>query len=195
MKSQFYRLYGKRLLDVFLVGIVTLFFSWLIVLIFIIYWITGETPILFRASRIGAGGVPFTMLKFRTLSTNDGLLIQDRKFLLGNLLRLTNLDELPQIWNIVKGEMSFIGPRPLPVEYATLLSEEQKKRHEVLPGITGWAQVNGKNDISWSEKFKLDLYYVNRVSFLLDLKILAKTLILVLSFKKDTSLSEKEFTG
>lgn len=195
MKSQFYRLYGKRLFDLFLVGIVLVFFSWLIVLIFLIYWITGETPILFRANRIGEGGVPFTMLKFRTLSTNDGLLIQDRKFLLGNLLRLTNLDELPQIWNIVKGEMSFIGPRPLPVEYATLLSEEQKKRHEVLPGITGWAQVNGKNDISWSEKFKLDLYYVNRVSFLLDLKILAKTLILVLSFKKDTSLSEKKFTG
>lgn len=195
MKSQFYRLYGKRLFDLFLVGIVLVFFSWLIMLIFLIYWITGETPILFRANRIGEGGVPFTMLKFRTLSTNDGLLIQDRKFLLGNLLRLTNLDELPQIWNIVKGEMSFIGPRPLPVEYATLLSEEQKKRHEVLPGITGWAQVNGKNDISWSEKFKLDLYYVNRVSFLLDLKILAKTLILVLSFKKDTSLSEKKFTG
>lgn len=195
MKSQFYRLYGKRLFDLFLVGIVLVFFSWLIMLIFLIYWITGETPILFRANRIGEGGVPFTMLKFRTLSTNDGLLIQDRKFLLGNLLRLTNLDELPQIWNIVKGEMSFIGPRPLPVEYATLLSEEQKKRHEVLPGITGWAQVNGKNDISWSEKFKLDLYYVNRVSFLLDLKILAKTLILVFSFKKDTSLSEKKFTG
>lgn len=195
MKSQFYRLYGKRLFDLFLVGIVLVFFSWLIMLIFLIYWITGETPILFRANRIGEGGVPFTMLKFRTLSTNDGLLIQDRKFLLGNLLRLTNLDELPQIWNIVKGEMSFVGPRPLPGEYATLLSEEQKKRHEVLPGITGWAQVNGKNDISWSEKFKLDLYYVNRVSFLLDLKILAKTLILVFSFKKDTSLSEKKFTG
>jgi lipopolysaccharide/colanic/teichoic acid biosynthesis glycosyltransferase len=144
---------------------------------------------------MGEKGAPFTMLKFRTLSGKEELPLIERKFLLGNFLRLTNLDELPQLWNVLKGEMSIVGPRPLPVEYSTLFSEEQKKRHDVLPGITGWAQVCGKNDISWQEKFELDIYYVNHVSLSLDLKILVKTIILVFSFKKDTSLSEKKFTG
>lgn len=167
----------------------------LLLLIVLGYRLMNELPVFFSQERIGRKGKPFTIWKFRTLAGDQRKSLHLREFAWGNFLRKSNLDELPQIWNIVKGEMSFVGPRPLPVEYATLLSEEQKKRHEVLPGITGWAQVNGKNDISWSEKFKLDLYYVNRVSFLLDLKILAKTLILVLSFKKDTSLSEKKFTG
>jgi undecaprenyl phosphate N,N'-diacetylbacillosamine 1-phosphate transferase len=121
--------------------------------------------------------------------------LDKRRFAWGNFLRQSNLDELPQLWNVLKGEMSFIGPRPLPVEYSTLFSVEQNQRHKVRPGITGWAQVCGKNSISWQEKFELDLYYVNNISFLLDLKILLKTFILVLSFKKDTSLHEKKFTG
>lgn len=144
---------------------------------------------------MGEKGAPFTMLKFRTLSGKEELPLIERKFLLGNFLRLTNLDELPQLWNVLKGEMSIVGPRPLPIEYSTLFSEEQKRRHNVLPGITGWAQVCGKNDISWQEKFELDLYYINRASLFLDLKILVKTIILVFSFKKDTSLNEKKFTG
>lgn len=144
---------------------------------------------------MGKSGVPFSMLKFRTLSDNENLPLDKRRFTLGSVLRLTNLDELPQLWNVLKGEMSFIGPRPLPVEYRELFSVEQNQRHKVRPGITGWAQVCGKNSISWQQKFELDLYYVNNISFLVDLKILLKTFILVLSFKKDTSLHEKKFTG
>jgi lipopolysaccharide/colanic/teichoic acid biosynthesis glycosyltransferase len=135
------------------------------------------------------------MLKLRTLSVNLDKALTERQFLYGRILRFTNLDELPQLWNVLKGEMSLVGPRPLPVEYANLFSKEQNIRHQVLPGITGLAQVNGKNDLSWDEKFKLDLEYVNKVSFVLDIKILFKTLTLVLSFRKDTSLIEEKFTG
>ncbi len=195
MTGQFYLVYSKRLVDLLLVGILIIFSSWLIVLIFIIYLITLQFPVLFKSSRMGEKGAPFTMLKFRTLSGKEELPLIERKFLLGNFLRLTNLDELPQLWNVLKGEMSIVGPRPLPIEYSTLFSEEQKRRHNVLPGITGWAQVCGKNDISWQEKFELDLYYINQASLFLDLKILVKTIILVFSFKKDTSLNEKKFTG
>lgn len=134
------------------------------------------------------------MYKFRTLKNSDASL-QERRFALGDLIRFTNADELPQLWNVLKGEMSLVGPRPLPVEYADLFSDKQNKRHSVLPGITGLAQVSGKNNLSWDEKFRLDLEYVNKVSFALDIKILIKTLILALSFKKDTSLTEEKFTG
>jgi len=195
MGNQFYRLHGKRLFDLIIGVISIIFFSWLIVLIILLYGITFAFPVLFRSNRTGKVGASFKMLKFRTLSKKEELPLSEREFLLGSLLRLTNLDELPQIWNVLKGEMSFVGPRPLPVEYYSLFSDEQKRRHDVLPGITGWAQVCGKNDISWQEKFELDNYYVKNVSFLLDMKIIFKTIRLFLSFKKDTSLNEKKFTG
>lgn len=134
------------------------------------------------------------MYKFRTLKNSDASLLE-RRFALGDCLRFTNADELPQLLNVLKGEMSLVGPRPLPVEYADLFSDKQNKRHSVLPGITGLAQVSGKNNLSWDEKFRLDLEYVNKVSFALDIRILIKTLILALSFKKDTSLTEEKFTG
>lgn len=105
------------------------------------------------------------------------------------------MDELPQLWNVLKGEMSLVGPRPLPVEYEKFFSTEQQRRLVVKPGITGWAQVNGRHSISWKEKLELDGYYVNNISFKLDLLILFKTLVLVLSFKKDRSLEEDKFTG
>ncbi len=193
--NQFYFMVGKRTFDLLLVVFSILFFSWILVLIIIGYIITSELPILYKSVRMGKSGVPFSMLKFRTLSDNENLPLDKRRFTLGSVLRLTNLDELPQLWNVLKGEMSFIGPRPLPVEYRELFSVEQNQRHKVRPGITGWAQVCGKNSISWQQKFELDLYYVNNISFLVDLKILLKTFILVLSFKKDTSLHEKKFTG
>lgn len=193
--NQFYFRVGKRTFDLLLVVFSILFFSWILVLIIIGYIITSELPILYKSVRMGKSGVPFSMLKFRTLSDNENLPLDKRRFTLGSVLRLTNLDELPQLWNVLKGEMSFIGPRPLPVEYRELFSVEQNQRHKVRPGITGWAQVCGKNSISWQQKFELDLYYVNNISFLVDLKILLKTFILVLSFKKDTSLHEKKFTG
>jgi len=132
------------------------------------------------------------MIKFRTLKVSDE---QDRRFVLGNVLRFLSLDELPQLLNVLMGDMSLIGPRPLPIEYLPLFSAEQKKRHDVRPGITGWAQVNGRNSVSWEQKFKFDVMYVQKVSFLFDAKIVVKTIILLLSFRKDTSLLEKKFTG
>lgn len=135
------------------------------------------------------------MLKFRTLSTDEKKPLHERRFLMGNFLRKTNLDELPQLWNVLKGEMSLIGPRPLPVEYTSLLSEEQSKRYEVKPGITGWAQVNDRHSISWQKKFELDNDYIRNVSFGFDLLILLKTIVLLLSFRKDNSLVEEKFKG
>ena len=135
------------------------------------------------------------MWKFRTLSLDERLPVTDRSFMWGKFLRFTSLDELPQLWNILRGEMSFVGPRPLPEEYLSLYSKEQIKRHEVKPGVTGWAQVNGRNSIPWKKKFELDLYYVDNISFKLDLMILIKTLAVMLSFKKDVSLEEEKFKG
>lgn len=169
--------------------------SWLIILILMLYLISFQFPVLYKSLRIGRAGSPFTMFKFRTLETNDKLALNDRQFWLGKFLRATNLDELPQFWNVLKGDMSLIGPRPLPVAYASLLSEEQKQRHQVLPGITGLAQVNGKNSLPWEKKFEYDLKYVHEVSFLLDIQILFKTVALMVSMKKDVSLNEKQFTG
>jgi lipopolysaccharide/colanic/teichoic acid biosynthesis glycosyltransferase len=154
-----------------------------------------QFPIFFTQKRLGKSGKVFFLWKFRTLSTDEDKELHQRIFFWGNLLRASNLDELPQLWNVLKGEMSLVGPRPLPVDYEQLFSNEQNKRHEVRPGITGLAQVNGKNNLSWDEKFRFDLEYVNKVSFVLDLKILFKTLILALSFRKDDSLAEEKFTG
>lgn len=189
-----YRQYGKRIGDIIVSLFLLIGLSWLLLIILIAYTILFQFPILFKQQRIGKNGVSFWMYKFRTLKNSDASL-QERRFALGDLIRFTNADELPQLWNVLKGEMSLVGPRPLPVEYADLFSDKQNKRHSVLPGITGLAQVSGKNNLSWDEKFRLDLEYVNKVSFALDIKILIKTLILALSFKKDTSLTEEKFTG
>lgn len=185
----------KRTFDIALVVIILGFGSWIIVLIFIGYLLSFKLPVFYQQKRIGKNNVSFTLWKFRTLSTDESLPSHQRTFALGSFLRLTSLDELPQLWNIVKGEMSFVGPRPLPVEYLPLYSDAQKRRHNVRPGITGWAQVNGRHSISWKKKFELDLYYVDNVSFKLDLLVLVKTVALLLSFVKDTSLSEKKFDG
>jgi len=132
------------------------------------------------------------MYKFRTLSVNDKLSLTERQFGLGRVLRFTNLDELPQVWNILTGQMSWIGPRPLPIEYKDRFSAEQFKRHAIRPGITGLAQIKGKNELSWSKKFEWDLQYVNNLSLLLDLQIWIQTIVLLFSFKRDVSLTEKE---
>jgi len=139
------------------------------------------SPILFRQTRPGQHAKPFVMLKFRTMTNAcrmDGTLLPDAERLtpFSLFLRSTSLDELPELWNVLKGDMSFVGPRPLLMEYLPLYSPEQARRHEVCPGITGWAQVNGRNAISWEEKFKLDVWYVDHRSFWLDLKILWMTL-------------------
>jgi sugar transferase EpsL len=138
------------------------------------------SPVLFRQTRPGLGGRPFEVLKFRTMTQErdaDGVLLPDEARLtrVGKLLRASSLDELPELLNILRGEMSFVGPRPLLMEYLPLYSPEQAKRHCVRPGLTGWAQVKGRNAIGWEEKFALDTWYVDHRSFWLDLTILALT--------------------
>ena len=135
------------------------------------------SPVLFRQVRPGLHGRPFMMVKFRTMTDErgaDGELLPDAQRLtsFGRFLRATSLDELPELWNVLRGEMSLVGPRPLLMEYLPLYSPEQARRHEVRPGITGWAQVNGRNALSWEERFKLDVWYVDHRSLWLDLRIL-----------------------
>jgi len=139
------------------------------------------SPVFFRQVRPGLHGKPFEMIKFRTMrnavdAQGNPLPDSERMTPLGSFLRASSLDELPELWNVLKGEMSLVGPRPLLMEYLPLYSPEQYRRHEVRPGVSGWAQVNGRNALSWEEKFKLDVWYVDNRSFLLDLKIIFLTL-------------------
>lgn len=138
------------------------------------------SPVLFRQTRPGLHGQPFQMVKFRTMRNAigpDGQPLPDSERMtpFGSFLRSASLDELPELWNVLKGDMSLVGPRPLLMEYLPLYSPEQARRHEVRPGVTGWAQINGRNALSWEEKFRLDVWYVDNQSFWLDLKILALT--------------------
>ena len=144
------------------------------------------SPVLFRQIRPGLDGRPFMMVKFRTMTDErdaGGELLPDAQRLtaFGRFLRATSLDELPELWNVLSGEMSLVGPRPLLMEYLPLYSPEQARRHEVRPGITGWAQVNGRNALSWEERFKLDVWYVDHRSLWLDLRILLRTAKTVLT--------------
>lgn len=160
-------------------------------------------PILFKQERPGLHGASFFMYKFRTMTNEtdtQGVLLPDdaRLTKFGRFLRSTSIDELPGLWNVLLGDMSLVGPRPLLVEYLPLYSDEQKRRHEVRPGITGWAQVNGRNAISWEEKFALDVWYVDNQTFLLDLKIIVLTLLKVLKrsgVSHDGEATMHKFTG
>ena len=151
----------------------------------LLIWLNMGRPILFIQKRPGKDEKIFKLYKFRTMTNQkdeNGNLLPDEKRLtkLGKFLRSTSLDEIPQLFNVLKGDMSFVGPRPLLVEYLPLYNERQRKRHKVKPGITGWAQVNGRNAISWEERFELDVWYVEHQSFWLDMKILWLTFIKVL---------------
>lgn len=195
-RVMFYTNYIKRILD--FLGASILLFVFLIPLIIILlaYFVTGEFPIFFAQERMGRMGLPFKIWKFRTLSAQEELPLQKRRFPLGVFLRKTNLDELPQLWNVLRGDMSMIGPRPLPIEYKPLLSKEQCGRGLVRPGITGWAQVQDRRHaITWHKKFAYDLEYVTNLSFAFDLQILFKTIVVMFSFKEDHSLEEQKFTG
>ena len=141
-------------------------------------------PVLFRQQRPGLNAQPFEMIKFRTMTNardSKGQLLPDEQRLVpfGKWLRSTSLDELPELWNVLKGDMSLVGPRPLLKEYLQLYTPEQARRHDVRPGLTGWAQVNGRNSLSWDEKFQLDVWYVNNRSFWIDLRVLAQTFLQV----------------
>lgn len=175
----------KRVLDLVGASIGLLLLSPLMAFIALLIRFTMGPPILFRQVRPGLHGKPFVMYKFRTmldLRDEQGNLLPDEKRLtpLGRFLRSTSLDELPELFNVLKGDMSLVGPRPLLMEYLDRYTPEQFRRHEVKPGITGWAQVNGRNALTWEEKFKLDVWYVDHWSLWLDLKILGLTLIKVL---------------
>jgi lipopolysaccharide/colanic/teichoic acid biosynthesis glycosyltransferase len=175
----------KRLFDMLVSGLALIVLSpFLAALALLVRWRLGS-PILFRQIRPGMDARPLEMLKFRTMTDArgaDGNLLPDAERLtrFGRFLRSTSLDELPELWNVLKGEMSLVGPRPLLMEYLTLYSPEQARRHEVRPGITGWAQVNGRNALSWDDKFAHDVWYVDNRSFRLDLKIVALTVVSVL---------------
>lgn len=158
------------------------------------------SPVLFRQLRPGKGGRPFTMLKFRSMTdarAADGqLLPENERFTpFGRKIRATSLDELPELWNVLKGDMSIVGPRPLLMQYLPLYTPEQQRRHEVKPGITGWAQVNGRNAISWEERFKLDLWYVDHQNFWLDMKIISITVVNVLFRRGVDSREVYYYTG
>lgn len=175
----------KRTVDIILSIFILFFLSPIIIVVCIsIRWKLGS-PILFKQQRPGLNGKPFILYKFRTMTNSQdkhGRFLSDAARLtpFGSFLRRYSLDEIPQFVNVIKGELSLVGPRPLLMEYLPLYSKEQFKRHLVKPGITGWAQVNGRNAISWEEKFKLDVWYVNNYSFYLDMKILCLTVIKVI---------------
>lgn len=170
------RVFFDRLVSfLFIIFLIPVF----LVLAFLVFRKIGS-PIFFSQVRPGLRGKPFKMVKFRTmkdaLDANGNLLPDsERMTTFGDKLRNSSLDELPELWNVLKGEMSLVGPRPLLMQYLPLYSKEQARRHEVLPGITGWAQINGRNAISWEDKFKLDVWYVDNRSFWLDFKILLLT--------------------
>jgi len=170
----------KRTFDLFAAffGLVAL--SPLLVILMVLVRVRLGTPVFFAQNRPGLHGRPFRMLKFRTMTDerdHQGNLLPDgvRLTRLGRFLRSSSLDELPELWNVLKGEMSLVGPRPLLMEYLPMYNDHQARRHEVRPGITGWAQVNGRNAISWDQKFDYDVWYVDNQSFWLDLKILLMT--------------------
>lgn len=175
----------KRFIDIVgaLIGLVA-FSPIMIVVAFVIY-ITMGRPIIYKQLRPGLNGKPFIIYKFRTmldLRDEDGNLLPDERRLtaIGKFLRYTTLDEVPEFWNVLKGDMSLVGPRPLLMEYLDRYDLEQARRHEVKPGMTGWAQVNGRNALTWEEKFKLDVWYVDNWNISLDLKIIFLTVIKVL---------------
>lgn len=187
----------KRLLDIVIASIALILLSPLY--LFVAYKVKKNlgSPVLFRQVRPGLHGQPFEMIKFRTMkdavdAEGNPLPDSERLTPFGKMLRSTSLDEMPELWNVIKGEMSIVGPRPLLMEYLPLYNAEQAKRHNVRPGMTGHAQVNGRNAISWEEKFKLDTWYVEHQSLWLDLKIMLKTVKKVIA--KDDISAEGEAT-
>jgi len=193
----------KRLFVFFLIFFsAPLFLPLCLAIACLVYFKLGS-PILFKQVRPGKDAKPFEMIKFRTMTDavdSNGELLPDSERLtkFGQFLRSSSLDELPELWNVVKGEMSLVGPRPLLMEYVSLYSTEQARRHSVRPGVSGWAQVNGRNAISWEEKFKLDVWYVDNRSFWLDIKVICLTLKKVIvrdGISADGESTMSKFTG
>lgn len=198
-----YRLFIKRFLDFVLSLLALIVLSPLLLVIAVLVRVKLKSPVIFKQERPGKDEKIFTLYKFRTMTDkkdSKGNLLPDEVRLtkFGKLLRSTSLDELPELVNIIKGDMSIVGPRPLLIRYLPLYNDKQKYRHDVRPGFTGYAQVNGRNTISWEEKFDLDIYYVNHVSFFMDVKIIIKTVKTVIfreGISSDTSSTMEEFKG
>lgn len=179
-----YRVFFKRLLDIIVSGAALIILSPIMLILAILVRVRLGSPVIFHQERPGYHEKIFKLCKFRSMTDErdaNGELLPDeiRLTKFGKALRATSLDELPELWNILKGDMSLIGPRPLLVKYLPLYNDFQKQRHNVKPGLTGWAQVNGRNAISWEQRFELDVYYVNNISFWLDIKILFQTVAVV----------------
>ncbi|MBZ6006067.1 sugar transferase [Paraclostridium bifermentans] len=193
----------KRAIDILGSSLGGLLISPILIIIAILIRIKLGSPIFFTQDRVGKDGKVFKIVKFRTMleayyKFGEPLSDKERVTSFGNFLRSTSLDELPELINVLKGDMSLVGPRPLLVEYIVLYSKEQFRRHEVRPGMTGWAQVNGRNNLNWDEKFKMDVEYVDNVNLLLDIKILFLTIFKVLKrdgISKDGHVTMDKFKG
>jgi len=194
-----YKNFGKRFFDIILAAAGLIILSPLFIFLTLLLSVSNDGQPFFLQSRPGLNGEPFVIIKFKTMrdikDANENYLADQRRITkFGKFMRTTSLDEIPQLWNVLLGEMSLVGPRPLLTEYLSLYNPHQIRRHEVKPGITGWAQVNGRNAISWEEKFDYDLFYVDHMSFLFDLKILLRTVQKLIYRNHDNFLTEK-FTG
>jgi lipopolysaccharide/colanic/teichoic acid biosynthesis glycosyltransferase len=198
-----YRRLGKRLLDVLIALAALIVLSPLLAILALLVRVKLGTPVLFRQTRPGRHGQPFTITKFRTMieardAAGQPLSDAERLPKFGRFLRSTSLDELPELINVLKGEMSLVGPRPLLVQYLDRYTPEQARRHEVRPGITGWAQINGRNALTWEQKFELDVWYVDHVSLRLDVKIAALTVWKILKregISQPGQATAQEFMG
>lgn len=193
----------KRIFDIWVSLVALLLILPILLIISFFVRIKLGSPVLFRQNRPGMNGDPFEMIKFRTmrdaLDANGALLPDSERMTpFGSFLRSSSLDELPELWNVLKGDMSLVGPRPLLMEYLSLYSPEQYRRHEVRPGVTGWAQVNGRNTLSWEDKFKMDVWYVDNRTFWLDIKIILLTLKKVVvrdGINAEGEVTMSKFTG
>ena len=199
-----YERFVKRPLDIFCSLLAIVVFWWLFVIVAILVRVKLGSPVLFTQDRPGKDEKIFKLYKFRTMTDardeNGNLLPDDvRLTKFGKLLRSTSLDELPEVFNILKGDMSIIGPRPLLVRYLPLYNEEQKRRHEVRPGLSGYAQVNGRNTVSWEDRFRMDVYYVDHVTFLGDVKVILNTVLKAFvkreGINSETAATMEEFKG
>ena len=198
-----YRRFFKRIIDLIISIILILVLSPLFIVVFILLTFINKGKVFFLQTRPGYNEIPFTIIKFRTMNEkkdeNNNLLPDNQRLTkFGKIIRKTSIDELPQLFNVIKGNLSLIGPRPLLMEYLPLYSKVQARRYDVKPGITGWAQVNGRNAITWKEKFEYDVWYVDNISLLLDLKIIFLTVIKVLigeGINPSTTETMEKFKG
>jgi sugar transferase EpsL len=199
----YYIEFGKRIFDIVFSLVFLVMLAPIMLILCVLIYIKLGSPVLFKQQRPGAHGKPFILYKFRTmrdLYDHEGDLLPDADRLtpFGNLIRGLSLDELPELINVLKGEMSIVGPRPLLMKYLELYTPEQMRRHELKPGITGWAQINGRNALSWDKRLILDVWYVDHVSFALDVKIILLTLAIVLrrsGIREEGHVTMSEFAG